>query len=277
MSSRLLSRWNGEARVYALPVRERPGCIRSGSVMRLRLLVCRVLPRLSAGRSPRRRLPAQAAREPDRRGPARRREGRTPRTARAATDSTAPAAWGLRWRAPGCGAPPTRPRSSTSSSNGIPGTSMMGAWSLSEREITQVTAYVRSLGRRPAEALPGDPARGRAIYARAGCATCHIVDGEGSGPRAGSHRRRPPARAAFLRESLLDPGAARPERVRAVRAVWLSGLRDRARAAARRGRGRRRARQRGLVHRAVARSAGAPALVSQGRSAIPAAPSPGRA
>jgi cytochrome c oxidase cbb3-type subunit 3 len=96
--------------------------------------------------------------------------------------------------------------------NGIPGTAMMGAWSLSEREIVQVTAYVRSLGRRPPEALPGDAARGQSVYARAGCATCHIVDGEGSGlgpdlSDVGTRRG-----AAFLRESLIDPGAARPER-----------------------------------------------------------------
>jgi cytochrome c oxidase cbb3-type subunit III len=96
--------------------------------------------------------------------------------------------------------------------NGIPGTAMMGAWSLSEREIVQVTAYVRSLGRRPPEALPGDPARGQSVYVGAGCATCHIVDGEGSGlgpdlSDVGTRRG-----AAFLRESLIDPGAARPER-----------------------------------------------------------------
>ena len=96
--------------------------------------------------------------------------------------------------------------------DGIPGTAMMGGWSLSEREITQVTAYVRSLGQRPEDALPGDPVRGRTVYARAGCATCHIVDGEGSGlgPDLTDVGRR--RGAALLRESLLDPGAARPER-----------------------------------------------------------------
>jgi cytochrome c oxidase cbb3-type subunit 3 len=71
--------------------------------------------------------------------------------------------------------------------NGIPGTAMMGAWSLSEREIRQVSSYVLSLGRRPAEVLPGDPTRGQAIYTRAACATCHIVGGNGSGVGAGSH------------------------------------------------------------------------------------------
>jgi putative heme-binding domain-containing protein len=96
--------------------------------------------------------------------------------------------------------------------NGIPGTAMMAAWSLSEREIAQVTAYVRSLGRRPPEVLPGDPARGQSIYARAGCATCHIVDGEGSGLGPDLSDVSTRRGSAFLRQSLLDPGVARPER-----------------------------------------------------------------
>jgi cytochrome c oxidase cbb3-type subunit III len=65
--------------------------------------------------------------------------------------------------------------------DGIPGTAMMAAWSLSEREMRQVAAYVRSLGRRPPERLPGDPPKGKGVYTRLGCATCHIIDGEGAG------------------------------------------------------------------------------------------------
>jgi cytochrome c oxidase cbb3-type subunit III len=121
----------------------------------------------------------------------------------------------------GTGPPLARPRLRRASDdaavidilvNGIPGTAMMAAWSLSEREIRQVAAYVRSLGRRPAEALPGNQARGQSIYARTGCAACHIVDGEGSGlgpdlSDVGTRRG-----SAFLRESLIDPGVARPER-----------------------------------------------------------------
>jgi putative heme-binding domain-containing protein len=96
--------------------------------------------------------------------------------------------------------------------NGIPGTSMMAAWSLSEREMQQVTAYVRSLGRRKAEPLPGDPARGRAVYARLGCASCHIIDGAGAGMGPELTTIGLQRGAAFLRESILDPVASRPER-----------------------------------------------------------------
>jgi putative heme-binding domain-containing protein len=97
---------------------------------------------------------------------------------------------------------------------GVPVTAMLSFWSLSELEVRQVAAHVRALGRRPAEALPGDPERGRLVYGRAGCATCHLIDGEGAtiGPdlsEVGLVRG-----AAFLRESLIDPGRAHP--VRAV-------------------------------------------------------------
>ncbi|MDH4067044.1 MAG: c-type cytochrome, partial [Acidobacteriota bacterium] len=96
--------------------------------------------------------------------------------------------------------------------DGIPGTPMIGYWMLAESEMSQVAAYVRSLGRRPEDPLPGDPERGRALYENTGCDTCHIINGEGAalGPAltdVGMLRG-----AAFLRDSLLDPAAARPER-----------------------------------------------------------------
>lgn len=96
--------------------------------------------------------------------------------------------------------------------NGIPGTAMLAAWSLSEREVADVASYVRSLGQRASEPLPGDPTKGQATYGRLACSSCHIVDGTGSGlgpdlTDVGGRRG-----SVFLRESLLDPGAARPER-----------------------------------------------------------------
>jgi cytochrome c oxidase cbb3-type subunit III len=96
--------------------------------------------------------------------------------------------------------------------NGIPGSAMMAAWALSEREITQVAAYVRTLGRRPVEALPGDPGRGEVAYGRLGCAGCHILDGAGTGIGPDLSDVGVERGSAFLRQSLLDPGAAHPER-----------------------------------------------------------------
>jgi putative heme-binding domain-containing protein len=96
--------------------------------------------------------------------------------------------------------------------NGIPGTARPALWMLPESDAARVAAYVRSLGRRLPEPLPGDPAAGRALYGRLGCATCHVVDGVGTavGPELSAIGRL--RGAAFLRESLLDPAAARPER-----------------------------------------------------------------
>jgi cytochrome c oxidase cbb3-type subunit 3 len=96
--------------------------------------------------------------------------------------------------------------------SGIPDGEMPGAWQMSDREIRQVAGYLRSLGRIAMTKLPGDPARGKAIYeTNGGCAVCHIVRGEGGnlGPdlSAVGARRSP----AYLREALIDPGAASPD------------------------------------------------------------------
>jgi cytochrome c oxidase cbb3-type subunit III len=93
---------------------------------------------------------------------------------------------------------------------GIRETEMPGFWQLSDREITLVADYVHSLGRSTLAKLPGDAARGKAIF-DAGCAGCHIVQGQGGnlGPdltMVGA-RRSP----AYLRETMTDPGRAAPE------------------------------------------------------------------
>jgi putative heme-binding domain-containing protein len=97
--------------------------------------------------------------------------------------------------------------------HGVPGTAMGGAWQLSEREMAQVAAYVRSLGRVPAEKLTGDPVRGQAIYdGKGACATCHIVRGTGGGQGPELTDIGAVRGSGYLRESLLDPGAHLPER-----------------------------------------------------------------
>ncbi len=96
--------------------------------------------------------------------------------------------------------------------DGIRGTEMPGAGAMSDREKRQTAAYVRSLGRVAQKPVPGDPAHGAAIYLGKGnCAGCHSIHGEGGvvGPdltTIGDSRS-----AAYLRESIVDPGAAVPE------------------------------------------------------------------
>ena len=94
---------------------------------------------------------------------------------------------------------------------GLDGSEMPAAWQVSEREAKQVAGYVRSLGRTPIAKLPGDPARGKAVYDLKGCSGCHIVRGEGAslGPDLSDvGARRSPA---YISEALLDPGASAPE------------------------------------------------------------------
>lgn len=92
---------------------------------------------------------------------------------------------------------------------GISGTGMPGIFALSEDELHDVIAYVRSLGRVPAEPLPGDPDKGKLVYQKAECSACHIIAGKGGnlGPELsdGGDRRG----IQFLRQALLHPGLER--------------------------------------------------------------------
>ena len=86
---------------------------------------------------------------------------------------------------------------------------MPGAGALSDHERRQTAAYVRSLGKVAMKPPPGDAARGAEIYRGKGnCAGCHSVHGEGgvTGPDlSGIGESRS---AAYLRESIVNPGAA---------------------------------------------------------------------
>jgi putative heme-binding domain-containing protein len=94
---------------------------------------------------------------------------------------------------------------------GLPGTAMIGFWNLTLEEAGEITAYLRSLGRRPPEVVPGDAAAGRVTYEGKGnCGSCHILAGQGAGwaPDLSDVGLR--LSAAQLRESLVEPGAAQP-------------------------------------------------------------------
>ncbi|MDX2122616.1 MAG: c-type cytochrome [Gemmatimonadota bacterium] len=94
---------------------------------------------------------------------------------------------------------------------GVPGTAMVAFWNLSADEAKSIALYIRALGRRPPEILPGDPALGQALYEGAGgCGACHVLDGQGAGwaPDLSDVGLR--LSAAQLRQSLVEPGAAQP-------------------------------------------------------------------
>jgi putative heme-binding domain-containing protein len=107
---------------------------------------------------------------------------------------------------------------------GIAGTEMPGfQWSMTETMTWRTAAYIRSLGRRPAEPVPGDVTRGAVVYEGKGCQTCHVIDGRGNalGPELTTiGALRGPA---HLRESIVKPEAAHPTGYLVVRAVPRAG------------------------------------------------------
>ncbi|MFN7923062.1 MAG: c-type cytochrome [Bryobacteraceae bacterium] len=107
---------------------------------------------------------------------------------------------------------------------GLPGTGMPGTW-LNESELADVSAHVRSLGRSAPVTVPGDGARGEAVYRKSGCARCHTIAGLGGafGPDlSGIGARRSPA---HLRQSVVDPAADVSPDFVLVHAGKLSGAR----------------------------------------------------
>jgi len=94
--------------------------------------------------------------------------------------------------------------------DGIPDRGMPRVRRLTETEIDQLASYVRSLGRTTATAAKGNADRGREIYGRLACGTCHIVGGQGGslGPELteiGASRG-----SAYLRQSFLGPAETLP-------------------------------------------------------------------
>ena len=104
---------------------------------------------------------------------------------------------------------------------GIPGTEMP-LTRMTAQQLAYVVAYVRSLGRMPAEPLTGEPRRGEQLYRGKGnCAQCHTIYGRGGalGPdltEIGGRRS-----SAYLRESLTDPEAAIPDNFTSYKKVTL--------------------------------------------------------
>jgi cytochrome c oxidase cbb3-type subunit 3 len=95
---------------------------------------------------------------------------------------------------------------------GVPGTGMPAFAGLTDAQLMQIVAHVRSLGNSAmGDVATGDSEKGKAVYDSNGCANCHIVSGVGGnlGPDlTGIGSLRP---ADFIRLELQNPGENLPK------------------------------------------------------------------
>jgi putative heme-binding domain-containing protein len=95
--------------------------------------------------------------------------------------------------------------------DGLPDRGMPRVRRVTESEMEQLVAYIRSLSRTTSVARSGNAQRGRDLYGKLGCGSCHIIDGQGTGLGPELTQiglRRGPE---HLRNSILDPVAALPQ------------------------------------------------------------------
>jgi len=107
--------------------------------------------------------------------------------------------------------------------DGIPEAGMPRVRRMTEDEISLLATFVRSLGRVAPERLTGNAEKGRTVYGNLSCASCHVINGQGTsfGPeltQVGQSRS-----ANYLRQAVVDPGAALP---RGAQAVLALGFRE---------------------------------------------------
>jgi putative heme-binding domain-containing protein len=109
--------------------------------------------------------------------------------------------------------------------NGISGTEMPGHW-FTDKEIRQIVAFVRTLGRVAPQKAAGDVANGEKLYGgKGGCTACHTIGGRGGaiGPDLSDIGAR--RSLAYLRESLTAPETAVPDGFLQVHLVTRNGRR----------------------------------------------------
>jgi cytochrome c oxidase cbb3-type subunit III len=93
--------------------------------------------------------------------------------------------------------------------SGIP-PEMPEGWVFTDDDLTALVGYVRSLGKIEVEDSHGNAAHGAEIFARSGCANCHIFRGNGFGygPELTSVGER--RSAQYIRQAILQPTGALP-------------------------------------------------------------------
>ncbi len=78
-------------------------------------------------------------------------------------------------------------------------------------EIQQIIAYLMTLTHKDTGTVTGDAAKGKKVYDANGCASCHIVSGEGSGAGPELTKVGQLRGAGYLKTALLYPGSDLPQ------------------------------------------------------------------
>src|ERR1700732_637854 len=63
--------------------------------------------------------------------------------------------------------------------DGIPDRGMPKVRRFTDAELHAMVIYIRSLSQSSAVAIKGNPEKGKTVYQRLGCSSCHIINGEG--------------------------------------------------------------------------------------------------
>jgi len=95
--------------------------------------------------------------------------------------------------------------------NGMSGGMPSFAGQLDASQIQQVIAYLLTLTRKDSGTVTGDAAKGKEVYDGSGCATCHIISGEGSGAGPELTKVGQLRGPGYLKTTLLYPGSDLPQ------------------------------------------------------------------
>ncbi len=82
---------------------------------------------------------------------------------------------------------------------------------LSAAQIQHVVQYLLTLKRKDTFKITGDPEKGKEVYASSGCASCHMIDGQGSDSAPDLSNVGALRSGGYLRTTLLYPGSDLPQ------------------------------------------------------------------
>jgi cytochrome c oxidase cbb3-type subunit 3 len=109
--------------------------------------------------------------------------------------------------------------------NGIPGSGMPAFRTLTAAQRQSIVAYLRTLqGEKQTTSLPGDSARGKAVFfGKAGCSGCHTVAGNGGFIAGDLSEFAHVHDVEEIRSAIIDPSKNRGVQVSLVTATTRSG------------------------------------------------------